>query len=1441
MSIWSDIADPFVDLGNAISGAGSDLANSIAATAVSVGSNAWNYAVVAGNGVASAGQVVGNGVVAFGSDVERFSVSAGGTAFNWLKTSAYDVERWAQDGAGVVTKFAVTVYEQARDGVVGAWSFLKDLLSSTLAELDDPNPFARDLALFIMGAGVLGYEEMARRGGMTIGFTLTAQAGVLLNISYPLGIYVDREGSWGFQKLVSWEQFKNLSTTSLSVNAGVSLTLSMTCVFGGRTRYSGKRYINLGANANFGGVTVGGKVLLESGDLSFLGFELSAGVGLSLTPQTGNGNNTPPKTSYSFGGQSVNVATLLEKVGDGGPSYDAAVRTAKNPGLASSITTAASAASMNPFAPRFYGYLRTPAYGNKLLLQANQSLQPADAPAAGLVSCLRLVAGLADPACVSVEGLGSDGFPWYICVRNDGASLERYDGTDVQKAAATFVIERGLADPTGISLRTRGNPARYVVVTTEFGDMVMPVPGLWSAVADSSALFRLRATFKLDPQPLPANQSAVLRRGETMGLNDWRRSPDGRYFMRIHGNIGVQMFCGTGPADVRPAPTYGSPGTGNLSCFNNRQPQTITDPSLALTMPASGGAFFFVGGDPTIAANRRGDLAVLGSPGDYFFACTDGGRVAVFQGYPDRPGELLASSNFSAVCWAKSRKQVAIKGPNGQFVKYVPVTPDGQGRLRWDSTNFSAFETLEMVTLFDDRVALRTLGGWFAMSLWDPKIPAVIDYTAVFAQGEAVGDFAAFTMTALPGGYVTFRCSEGKRLWRADASGYIAADGLDGDPQTRFTVVPLERNLAIENGRPFSITAKHSGKRLTVSNGSQAPITSVVQLSETGGRNQSFTLLTGGDGLYSFAAQHSGQQFDVYLSSTAAGTILIQYPASSGGNQKFKLLPNDDGTYCIIASHSGLALDVYGSSTAEGAQIIQWTPAGSANQRFYIRPEPPLVTRALIAAPTTQGPPMQSLYQERIGQSNWLDGWLDPTDLRFTGDFLGIGRAQLLCFNRSTATGGRIMLADFGSRAETGRALYYEAWNESGMMNGWTDSNDRQLVGDFLGRGKAQLLMGNSDWGGGRVVIVEFSPLGPVQSFIEMYGQSALLSGWQDANDWWLSGDLMGRGHDQLLCVNRTPGGGKVMVIDYATGTPVVPYWENWGQSPWLDGWLDDNVRHFIGDFLGLGRAQWLMFDNRNSRAQLADLSTGTAQVVFNTVVPSGGWLDNGDVQLVGDFLGLGHPQLLLVNRQPWANGKIIIVEFLPGNLSRILYWESWGQRTCFDGLLEPADVLLSGDFVGAGSKRSQMMVVSPNLKSAAQPSLVLSSGPSAVAAGLRITGFLTNTGELVVPSEAALFSGNNPIETLRIELSPPIPGLGLEYMVNVPSTGDTAWMAIGKPCGTRGQGIQGFAVRLTGTAKDLYTVRYSTGTQTAADGVYCGTRGQNNPLRQLRVVVSRR
>jgi hypothetical protein len=1443
MSILSDIADPFVDLGNAISGVGSDIANTVAATAISVGSNAWNYAVVAGNGVASAGEVVGKGVVSFGNDVQRFSISAGGTAFNWLKTSAYDVERWSKDGAGVVAKFAVVAYEQARDGVVAAWNFIKDLISANLPVLDEPSAFARDLAIFVLGAGALGYEQMARRGGMTIGLTLKAQAGVLFNLSYPLGIYVDREGSWGFQKLVSWEQFKDLRTGSLSLSAGVSLTVSMTVVFGGRSRFSDKRYLNVGAEAKFGAFSVGGKVLVESGDLSFLGFELSAGVGLSLEPSSGTPGTPPPppKPSFSVSGQSISVSALLEKVGDGGAVFDAAVRTAQNPGQAASICAAAAAASMSPFSPRFYGYLRLPAYGNKLLVQAGQSLQPAAAPTPGAIACLRLVAGLADPAYISVEGLGSDGYPWYICIRSDGASFERYDGTEAQKAAATLVLEQGLADSQGISLRTRATPPRYLTVTNVMGDMVMPGPGLWSVLADSSAVFRQRSTFRLDPQPLPANQTAVLQKGETLGLNDWRRSPDGRYFMRISSTVGISILCGTGPADIRPAPALGSPGTGFLSFSLNRPAGAVSDPTLALTILSSGNAFFFVGGDPSIAASRRGEQGILGSPGDYFIAVTDGGRIVVFQGYPDRPAELLASSNFGQVNWAKARKQVAIQGPSGQFVKYVPMTADAQGKLRWDSSSFSGFETFELSTLFDDRVALRSLSGWFVSAPWDPRMPPGIELTALLVNGESSGPLQAFTITPLAGGAVSLRSSKGGRLWRADASGLIAADGLDGDPQTRFTLIPLERNLATENGRPFSITAKHSGKRLTVFGGSLAVAQPVAQLTETGGRSQAFTLLSTGDGLYSFAAQHSGQQLEVNQGSTAAGAGLVQSPASGAGSQKFKLLPNDDGTYCIIAAHSGLALDVPGSNTAEGTQLIQWPRSGSPNQRFYIRPEVPLVTRALVAAPTT-GWPMQALYQERIGQSDWLDGWLDSTDLRFSGDFLGIGRAQLLCINRSSSSGGRVMLADFGSRSETGRALYYEAWNENASLNGWTDSNDRQHVGDFLGRGRPQLLLANASWTAGRLALLELTAFGPVWSFVEMYGKSPLFNGWQDDNDWWLSGDLMGKGREQLLCVNRTPGGGKVMVVDFGTGTPTVLFWESWGQSTWLDGWLDDQIRHFIGDFLGRGRAQWLMVDRRTNRMQIADLSSGTAQVVFSTAsAPTAGFVDEGDAQVVGDFLGLGRMQLLCVNRQPWANGKLMILEFQPTGTPVVRYWEMWGQRTCFDGLLEPSDILVSGDFMGALSKRAQLMVLSPNIKGAPHPKLMLSTGASAIAEGLRITGNLAAVGEYVVPSEAALYNGGNAIETLRIELSPQIPGLSLEYMVSLISSGDTGWMAAGLSCGTRGQAIQGFAVRLTGTAKDLYTVRYSSGSQIVADGAFSGSRGQNQPVRQLRVVVSRR
>jgi hypothetical protein len=80
---------------------------------------------------------------------------------------------------------------------------------------------------------------------------------------------------------------------------------------------------------------------------------------------------------------------------------------------------------------------------------------------------------------------------------------------------------------------------------------------------------------------------------------------------------------------------------------------------------------------------------------------------------------------------------------------------------------------------------------------------------------------------------------------------------------------------------------------------------------------------------------------------------------------------------------------------------------------------------------------------------------------------------------------------------------------------------------------------------------------------IELHFQS------MEFQDLQLVGDFMGLGRDQVLFINRSGGGGRVMIADFSGGQPPaqVRYWENWGQSPLLDGWHDVKRLPFV-DFV---------------------------------------------------------------------------------------------------------------------------------------------------------------------------------------------------------------------------------------------------------------------------------
>jgi hypothetical protein len=183
-------------------------------------------------------------------------------------------------------------------------------------------------------------------------------------------------------------------------------------------------------------------------------------------------------------------------------------------------------------------------------------------------------------------------------------------------------------------------------------------------------------------------------------------------------------------------------------------------------------------------------------------------------------------------------------------------------------------------------------------------------------------------------------------------------------------------------------------------------------------------------------------------------------------------------------------------------------------------------------------------------------------------------------------------------------------------MDGWDDGNDTQIRGDFLDRGHDQLLTINRSGQGNRLAIFDFSVPRMVSgvrlaSFlhVEQWGRPSTLDGGDDADDLQVAGDFMGAGHDQLLIVNRGGTGGRLAIYDFTRMRSVgdgglvaqARYWEGWGDSRALDGWLDVGDLLRVGDFLGRGHDQ-LLLGNRSragGRTAIADFSDGRAPAEF--------------------------------------------------------------------------------------------------------------------------------------------------------------------------------------------------------------------------------------------------
>lgn len=142
---------------------------------------------------------------------------------------------------------------------------------------------------------------------------------------------------------------------------------------------------------------------------------------------------------------------------------------------------------------------------------------------------------------------------------------------------------------------------------------------------------------------------------------------------------------------------------------------------------------------------------------------------------------------------------------------------------------------------------------------------------------------------------------------------------------------------AVVAGRSFSIFARHSGKALTVHQGSQRNGKDVRQFTYDDENYQQWRLEDAGNGYFKLVAAHSGKVLTIDKASKKDGAKAEQWLYMGTKNQQWTLKDAGDGYYALIAAHSDKALTVARSHTKDNAKVVQQTFTGSENQQWLFK------------------------------------------------------------------------------------------------------------------------------------------------------------------------------------------------------------------------------------------------------------------------------------------------------------------------------------------------------------------------------------------------------------------------------------------------------------------------------------------------------------------------
>ena len=177
-----------------------------------------------------------------------------------------------------------------------------------------------------------------------------------------------------------------------------------------------------------------------------------------------------------------------------------------------------------------------------------------------------------------------------------------------------------------------------------------------------------------------------------------------------------------------------------------------------------------------------------------------------------------------------------------------------------------------------------------------------------------------------------------------DVNGGSSANGTNvqgwlGNSTTaqKWKFVAVEGTQTIANGTYRIASAVDLNKGLDVAGVSTAEAANVHLWAYSGGANQQFEVTYQGSGFYSISPKHTGKRLDLHYRAITPGANVEQYSTDGTDTQNWMIKDAGDGYYYLVNSN-GLYMDVYGGSSDNGTNVQGWKGNGSIAQKWKFLP-----------------------------------------------------------------------------------------------------------------------------------------------------------------------------------------------------------------------------------------------------------------------------------------------------------------------------------------------------------------------------------------------------------------------------------------------------------------------------------------------------------------------